>query len=663
MSGSVLIDTNDPSIRTFYPAVVAILSFRFEQKLSYIANAPMKTYEIEDPLDIPLPSFVPLMDEGDRNALDNTISFTPESASIELPSHRQAGKFSLTARFEDLPIDPRSVKACSVTLSIGAVPPEDFGRGMSRLVATDRRQTVLDVFDAAGKVRDDTLAMVGLVDDWEVNHDSSGSTVTVSGRDYIGVLADAPFLGANVEKVDFSKDIETVVKSILQWHPWAAMLVPNVKCAPDDAWPERRKPTVTWTQQLEKNRVSVDGKPRKQGSTTDMSFWDYITQVCTLVGAIPRIRGRFLEIIPSRGLFDQAVLEVPWNSYSAPPFRDLANMPVARRFSDGTELTIRQLAYGRDLESLNIKRKLAGMKAQVIECVSYTPGAVGTAGRVVTARWPEEADLPNYPGELVTAELQGSYEGKQPGKKGKKKTETDVQNVQRVPVQGITDPAQLKRIARAIFEETMRGEFSGTAATPCLGSAGGGSADPDLLRLRPGDAITIGFAPENLNRFPPTPMSSSLSALTSDPAGLILELARKWSDTDPPGQAAINLATVLVRQQQGLIMELSDTFYAQNIMYNCGNDGIKISFDFVNYFQVQLDEPLKTAEGRPRKGRKAGLKDWRVVPGSFFEDNLTPIEPMSRDPFSESNFTNTQLEPVFVGTQNDLAKRGLGRTF
>jgi hypothetical protein len=432
----------------------------------------------------------------------------------------------------------------------------------------------------------------------------------------IGVLADAPFLGANVDLVDFSKDVETVVISILKWHPWAALLVPFVRCAPDLAWPEGRKPTVTWVQDLPKNRVSVDGRPRKQGSTTDMSFWDYITQVCTLVGAIPRVRGRYLEIIPARGLFDQAVLEVPWNTYAAPPFRTMDVVPVARRFSDGTELVVRQLAYGRDLESLSISRKLSGMKAQVVECVSYTAGAVGAAGRVITARWPEEADLPNYPGELVSASLGETFEKTENGKKGKKKRQTDVQNVKRVPIQGITDPEQLKRIARALFEETMRGEFSGSCVTYCLGSAGGGNADPDMLRLRPGDAITIGFAPENLRNLPATPTPAAISALAGDTRDLVTQLARKYSGDDPPSQAAMNLASVLVAQQQNLIMELSDTFYAQNIRFASGNDGLQIAFDFVNYYQVQLDEPLANAEGRPRKGGR-GKRNISVDAGNL----------------------------------------------
>lgn len=604
MSRSVLVDSTDPLLRNYYPVVVAMVSLRFEQRLSYSRNEPTKTDDIEEPVGPPPPAFLPFMDEGERSATEYTISFIPEQSSIELPSHRQAGKFSLTARFEDLPVDPRVVKSASIVLSIGAIPPEDFAAGMQRVVPVGRKGSVLDIFNSAGVVRDDTLAMVGVVDDWEVQHDSSGSTVTASGRDMIGVLADAPFLGANVDKVDFTKDIETVVKSILQWHPWAATLVANVRCAPASAWPEGRKPTVTWVQQLPKNRVSVDGRPRKQGATTDMSFWDYITQVCNLVGAIPRVRGRFLEIIPSRGLFDQAVLETPWNEYAAPPFRTLDNLPTARRFSDGTELVIRQLAYGRDLESLSINRKLVGMKAQVIECVSYTPGAVGAAGRVVTARWPEEDDLPNYAGELVTASLGETHEQTDNGKKGKKKRPTDVQNVQRVPIQGITDPAQLKRIARAIFEETMRGEFTGSVVTYCLGSAGGGNADPDLLRLRPGDAITIGVAPENLRSLPASPVPAALRAMGGDPEDLVNELARKWSDTDPPSQAAINLARVLVAQQQKLVMELSDTFYAQNIRFTFGNDGVQIAFDFVNYYQAQLDAPLTNADdGRPRKAR------------------------------------------------------------
>ncbi len=674
---TVIVDPQDPLLRTFYPMVVVSLSVHFRDvsrlqtestpakmdasRADILASEPGK---ITSASFLDLPNFdeleMPLDQHGapkgaQLNQLNFTVSAVPLSASVTLPNPRQAGTFDLTLRYEDFPVDPRSVRSISAAISIGSVPPEDYAEvmagGVGALAAASRRRSIHDVFNDSGEIREDTLAVVGLIDEISVSHGSDGSTVSMSGRDLIGVLIDSPFLGAWVDAVDFGQDIGAVVKSIILFHPLRAFFVGKIDVAPAETWPGGSLPSVAWAQDLGPTRTSMNGRPRMSKGATDLTFWDYITQVCTLVGAIPRIRGSRLQIMPAQGLYDQATAKGTWSKWYGPPFQAPDGSRASRQLPDGTLLVMRQMAYGRDLESLSVSHKLAGTKAKVVEVVSRTESATGGAGRVVVGRWPEQGDLPNYPGELVTLSLNAQYEevlDPQTGKKKRKKIE-DVQDVHRVSFPGISDPNRCKLIAKAIFEEVMRGEFQGTAVTPCLGSAGGSNADPDMIRLRPGDAIIIGVAPEALSE-------GTLKRIIEDPEGEVARLARRYSPGDgPPNIAATNLAKMLVNQQASLVRQLTDTFYVQNVQFTVDGSKLSITFDFVNFYEVQMDAtPASPPTATKRKGGRGGPYEyWKHIENGPAQPYA--MGPLSDLPLEQTPITETRIERMRTNVKGPFA--------
>jgi outer membrane protein len=127
---------------------------------------------------------------------DDNITFVqnriPLKCVVELPGYRQAGTFNMDFAFRDLPLDPRTVRACAVDIHLGAVSAADFGRGMVNTPTDGWRSSVLRTTLDNGSANPDTLVMTGTVDKWSAKHSSGMSTVTIEGRDMRGILLDTP---------------------------------------------------------------------------------------------------------------------------------------------------------------------------------------------------------------------------------------------------------------------------------------------------------------------------------------------------------------------------------------------------------------------------------------------------------------------------------------
>jgi hypothetical protein len=146
-------------------------------------------------------------------------------------------------------------------------------------------------------------------------------------------------------------------------------------------------------------------------------------------------------------------------------------------------------------------------------------------------------------------------------------------DIQTIVVNGVTSKKQLELVADAIYEEIGRGELSGSCETRNLASFGGSSADPDLIWLRPGDAIRIGVSPS---------VAAGVTGTYSDTTATEATLTKRYMDQGFPSPVASALAQTAIRG----VPAAQPYFRVNNVKMNWSNEsGLKIAFDFQNYVE------------------------------------------------------------------------------
>jgi hypothetical protein len=557
--------------QTYYPSMVVNLKLHFDE--AYLAEAK----SLEDPISLDvatnqrqIPSPTSTQPEFISKA-PATGSFVlnriPKSCNVELPGYRQAGQFSLSLDFQDLPVDPRAVRSAAVEIHLGAISPSDFARGVTTADRYGARSSILKTRTAAGAVNPDTLLMVGIVDDWSVDTNDKGSIVSMKGRDLRGYMIDTPcslnptVVEAFFTNISTESPIDEVVQSILFLSPSFRAI--NVVTNPDE-WPNKELPSP-WTKDLTpRHRHGAKGKMKSPRSTPNMelakvTYWDLIVRMCYLCGAIPYFKGADLVIRPSRSIFEQSNAGTALNptpfAGGRPRLQDsITNAPI------DPPLHFRRLAYGRDMASLSFDRKFAGFeRPRVIRVVSVDTTSDKPTTRLLTAQWP-----PKSAKKLTTRESPGG--------------EVKEEETLNIPVAGINDPSRLEEIAKGVYEEIGRGALGGTCETPNLSSFGGDNADPDLLKLRPGDGVEFVNDTRTLSAVSPL-VSTVTDHYRRSFAEEVKEINTRLGDPD--------LARVVVATSRGNIQQVQRFFRTSTVKFDWSTKGLKISFDFQNYIVVR----------------------------------------------------------------------------
>lgn len=596
---------------TFYPSCVVNLRLRFDESL-HIQPEPVPVSTDDTTAGTESGGTLqpqPLIVRTGGENISYILNRIPLKANFELPGYRQAGQFSIDLAFRDLPIDPRTARAAAVDIHLGAVSAENFTSGMTGQPVNGWRPSVLRTTGDDGQPNLETLVMTGTVDTWSVDHSESSSILTLKGRDMRGILLDTPLTNDPkvaqqiIEELDLSLPIDQLVATLLGYNPLFGDFVVSVNPA---EWPDGVVPAVGDPDVVPRHRKGARGK-RSSGrgtppsSGSNLNFWDLIVRFCYLVGAIPYFVGTKLHIRPARTIYDQARAGGPLN-----PTPFAGQQPRAIDAPSGAPieptLRYRRMVYGRDIEQLSFERKMNGaQKPQTIRAVSVDNDArVRGSGKVIEGRWP--------PADAVSARRQTVSPG----------DNAAAENIVNVPVPGITDPDRLVEIARAVYEEIGRGEIGGSCTSKNLASFGGDNTDPDLLRLKPGDAVDFQIDTRNLGSRAPL-VSTLTDHMRTGFDEQVRAIAERLGDE--------NVARVVVATTRGVVSELQSFFRVANVKFTWSDKGVSTSFDFQNYViaiydtttaeQAASPQPTGTATnaaaGRRRRSRVEVLPEIAVV--------------------------------------------------
>lgn len=514
--------------------------------------------------------------------LSHVTARIPKKVSVELPAYREAGTFHITMDYRDLPIDPRLVRSCAVEIYLDTVMAFEFGIGMAGRASQFDRASILPSQKRLSQLQpnDSNLLMVGIVDTWNVAHSSSGSTVTLKGRDLRGLLLNSPFRPQTLNKLPLRGNIKEVVEYLVKSHPAGGKIKTGI--APEDEWPDLKWPSPggEFTTRVRKGASGDKNNGSAGGDPNSLNYWDVISKYCSLVGAVPYFKGNTLYIAPSRNLYDN------YRDSTQPKTPKYPSVFNKERASLGVEGNIRQFIFGNNVEEMNFERKYTGKKTTAVEVTSFnTSSSQRGSGKALTARWPAAAPkLAGAPAAIQKDPEKARATSKQPS------GSTAQEDITRITIPGIADKARLLQLAQDIYEEIGRGEMGGSVSTKSLASFGGYNNDPDLVRLRPGDAVRIGIGESGLNSTSTFLSPPNLDASASD-ATLLKELQQRGLDT--------NLAKALILSTRNYVKGLENVFRVSNVKYSWDNStGVSISFDFANYIRARAE----VTQVRPRSG-------------------------------------------------------------
>ena len=395
---------------------------------------------------------------GQDDSKQQTFPCRVLSSTVGSNSAKEADTFELEVDYKSLPVSPDLIRNAGVSI---------FSYG-----GTSLNETAAEEAQARNK---GNLAIAGLVDEATEHHDGGGSTLRLSGRDYTCIPLDRPWdsrikipvgqalsdtvqylvdIAGNVKAIDATghvtdtgkprllkvrayEDADTMAAdrhNATGKKPKAADIKAQFKKDHPELQPKRKGKAKAKVHVLTggaHTKTNAKGIPHTGGGTS--SFWDVIYKLVNEHALIVYVRG-FDVVITNGNVLNEAARQ-----------------------------SAQRMAYGRNLLSLEVNRKLGKETTPSIRCLSYDP----QTRAVIQAEYPPS----------------GSRKEKVNGL-GVRKDE-----VQIVHVPAITDQGRLLDMAKARYDALARSEATIKFTTKDLASLNGGN----LLQLRSGDPIAISF--------------------------------------------------------------------------------------------------------------------------------------------------------------------------
>ena len=545
----------------------------------------------------------PTFAAGGTRDLDEILRI-PLSGDVKLPGYREYGEFSFEFDYAHLPIDPRIVAGCVVEIFIDVVEASAFAQGMRGNKSGAALTSIITPIRRHSDRSRINQRMVGFMDKWEVKHGADGSTATISGRDIRGFLSDKP-IGGNIKHagdwmlkdLNLNQPIHLVVQDLLKLEQDSVLNLIDVYTIPseweNDAVPSPNSPDLIPVYRQTLSAIKANREKKKQGAEskdpkaivpaqpTDIDsvrYWDLISQLCFFVGATPIVQGTSIYIRPTKSLYAKLNSKVnPVDLLHPFASGEMRHGDVGSMRSLRSPLSIRKLVYGRDVEEASFFRNYAGWgRPKYVRVVSYDPDS--TRVDPITGRIERTLSV-SYP------DLESGWLSRKD--KDDPLTESEVVTI---TFNESKDPAVLKAVARGAYESLGRGQIGGTVKTRNMASFGGDNTDPDLLRLYPGDAVSLDIDIRALNQNAPL-VGFVVDSWRKPFEEAVADVARSTGD---PG-----LARAIVASMRGAVNALPNLFRVANVKFSWSSDdksgGISVEFDYQNFIEVDADhEPVTT---------------------------------------------------------------------
>lgn len=433
----------------------------------------------------------------------------PREASVGLNGYNLADTFEVSFFADHLPIAPELVRAMGVDVYLFQTP---------ELVKDPRPYLV-----------EKNRIITGIVDEFTADYTSDGRVIRASGRDYTGLLLDKKWTTAYT--VPLGKDLRDTVQDLLDvFHSKITggrgiklravygdavkdLLGGPIVGGLQEGITTKKRVLKNYRPSTSKGRSKVQKK--RYHVPTGRSWWDVIYELCLSYGLIAHLVGEEVVLHEPQSLTDE---------------------------SQGKAL---HYAYGHNLASLSISRKLSNHAAPQVVASYYDQAEK----KFVEVRFPPDAPLKVSGGGGVT------------------------QNFRRVvPPAGIEDKETLRSYLSAAYHMYGRSEASIKFQTKALrGLQGKETGENDLLQLRPGHPIAIGW--DSVGR-------TDIRERTPEERRTLL-LGAGFSE----------LVASVVAQNFDRLDSLRRHFYTKAATFHWGiGDGVSVDVEAINYVVQNRDE-------------------------------------------------------------------------
>jgi hypothetical protein len=355
----------------------------------------------------------------------------PYSVNVHLNSYKEADTWEVIFDAKRFPFSPELLRSAAVEVYLYLKPD----------------QTSSVIWN-----HPDNLIATGLVDQATLTEDQDGGKISFSGRDYTALMIDRQWDPTKSGKAGRVPDgnLQEVVQQLVDeaTNEDISGRTLTVKLYDVDIGPEVSNVAST----VLKNKVTIKktthSKTRKKRGVAvkaDSTYWDVIYKLCLSYGFIVFVKG--FEVWITKPHVLQTLAESQF-----------------------------RVAYGRNLDKLEVERKLSKEATPQIVVRSYDP----KNKQVIEGSYPSETD--------IAAQKKGKGVGKNSKTLfgitgvGTKKEEFKV-----FTVPDVKDIQTLNEIAKTTYYTLARGEGVIRFSTPQLRDLN----NADLTKLRAGDSVLI----------------------------------------------------------------------------------------------------------------------------------------------------------------------------
>lgn len=357
-----------------------------------------------------------------------SLNIQAKNLTVNINDYTQADTFNADVDFSQFPFDPRLIRSCSVSIHM---------------------QDMKGLTDANGKMKvfkpsTSNAIFLGFVDENSIEFNETTRTVKLEGRDYTSIFIDKKYLGG---PVDTAQPLETILAKLLSEIPENA----NAGITLDNRTGEDL-PT------LGASSESLDPKATLKNHAPTSTYWDIMQKLCAQAALIV-----FID-------------------------RDKLVVSKPRILKTENRKTAPVMAYGKNLKSLSIKRKLGRLRGFNLIVRSILLGSkkveTVTLPQDGTAEWSKATGIPNE----TVYQPSVSVEGAAVDDAAKKPAPAISYSVS-----GVADRDELVKIGESVYEEMGTQEIEGSFETMEMTVADGQSTPQsfDLLKLRNGAPVAI----------------------------------------------------------------------------------------------------------------------------------------------------------------------------
>lgn len=447
-----------------------------------------------------------------------SLNIQAKNLTVNINDYTQADTFNCEVDFSQFPFDPRLIRSCSVSIHM---------------------QDMKGLTDANGKMKVfkptvSNAIFLGFVDENSIEFNDTTRTVKMEGRDYTSIFLDKKYLGG---PIDVAQPLETILNKFLAEIPENVNL--GVKL-------DNRTGTALPT--LAASGESLDSKATQKNTAPNSNYWEEMQKLCAKAALVIFIDRDKLVVTKPRQLKEE-------NRKTAPVF-----------------------AYGKNLKSLNMKRKLGRLRGFNLIVRSTLLGSkkveTVTLPQDGTAEWSKATGIPNE----TVYQPSISTEGAAVDESARKPAPAISYSVA-----DVISRDRLIEIGEGIYEEMGTQEIEGSFETMEMTVADGQDMprEFELLKLRNGAPVAIYIDQGDIREITALEASDNKEIMAARIAARKSAIKKYLDSRNYPSDVSDAISKSFET------MKYHNVFYTKAVEFSLSADrGFSVKVDFMNFIEV-----------------------------------------------------------------------------